>query len=35
VIDHTVELAYDNRGNAVWISNQNLIERYVYDYGTG
>ncbi|MCG8569908.1 MAG: hypothetical protein MJB14_07185, partial [Spirochaetes bacterium] len=31
-IDHTVELAYDNRGNAVRIANPNLIEHYVYDY---
>ena len=31
-IDHEVVLAYDNRGNAVRIANQNLIEHYIYDY---
>ncbi|MBN2444683.1 MAG: RHS repeat protein, partial [Spirochaetales bacterium] len=33
IVDHTVELEYDNRGNAVRVSNQNLIEHYIYDYG--
>ncbi|MBN2440955.1 MAG: RHS repeat-associated core domain-containing protein [Spirochaetales bacterium] len=32
-IDHTVAIAYDNRGNAVWIGNGNLVEYYTYDYG--
>jgi|GEM_PF-2589150 len=31
-VDHTVELAYDNRGNAVRVANQNLIEHYIYDF---
>jgi RHS repeat-associated protein len=30
---HNVGLSYDNRGNAVRIANQNLIEHYIYDYG--
>jgi hypothetical protein len=32
-LDHKVVLCYDNRGNAVRISNMHLTEHYIYDHG--
>ena len=29
----SIELSYDNRGNVTRVSNSNLIEHYIYDYG--